>query len=216
MMIQGRNIFLSMYFESEVAFGKGWAYGTEFFLRKKTGKLKGWVGYTIAKSERQFDEINHGKSFPANFDRTHDISIVANYRFNEKWTFSTTWVYFTGTPITIPYGKYSVDGITMNLYSDRNAYRIPDYHRLDIGATYTTKNGNSWCPGYRPFQGQGTPAIPGRWIWKKIHDRFCRRVCTFGKGGGSQASEINVDQRRRYNLWSIQANVVAKGSGVHR
>ena len=133
-----------MFFESEVVFGRGWAYGSEFFLRKRLGKLTGWIGYTLARSERQFAEINNGKSFPASFDRTHDISIVSNYKFNKKWTFSANWVFFTGTPITVPCARYRIDGVDINLYSDRNEYRMPAYHRLDIGITYTTKKGNSW------------------------------------------------------------------------
>jgi hypothetical protein len=140
----GANIFVSTFFESDLAFGKGEAYGIEFLFKKKMGELTGWIGYSLAKSIRQFDEINQGRPFPAKFDRTHDFSIVMMYKINPKWTFAANWVYYTGNAVTIPYGKYQIDGKTVVVYTDRNAYRLPAYHRLDINFTYTTRKGHSW------------------------------------------------------------------------
>ncbi|MBK0403033.1 TonB-dependent receptor [Adhaeribacter sp. BT258] len=134
--------------EAELLIGEGRAYGVEFFLKKKYGKFNGWLGYTLSRSERQFDEINSGNYYPAKQDRTHDISIVGIYNLNEKWTFSSTFVYYTGNAITFPGGKYMINGRIENLYTERNAYRMPAYHRLDIGATWirkkTEKFESSW------------------------------------------------------------------------
>jgi hypothetical protein len=140
----GADIYLSSLFESEVAFGKGWAYGAELFLKKRVGRLIGWIGYTWSRSKRQFDEINNGKSYPARNDRIHDIAIVGMYELSPKWTFSANWIYQTGTPVTIAYGSYILDGQVLEAYSSRNAYRMPAYHRLDIGFTYKTHNKGTW------------------------------------------------------------------------
>jgi len=140
----GANIFLGTFFESELVFGRGWAYGSEFFLKKRLGKLTGWIGYTLSKTLRQFPEINSGKSFPARYDRTHDFSIVAIYKPGRKWIFSANWVYFTGDAVTIPSGNYEVDSRILVAYTERNAYRMPCYHRLDLSVTLTTNHSGSW------------------------------------------------------------------------
>ncbi len=140
----GANIFVSTFFESDLVFGSGKAYGIEFLLKKKLGKLTGWTGYSLAKASRKFAEINEGRPFPPKFDRTHDFSVVGMYKINPKWTFAANWVYCTGNAVTIPYGKYQIAGKTVDLYTDRNAYRLPAYHRLDISITYTTRRGHTW------------------------------------------------------------------------
>jgi CarboxypepD_reg-like domain/TonB-dependent Receptor Plug Domain len=125
--------------ESQLIFGKGRAYGIEFFVKKKFGKFNGWVGYTLSKAERKFDGINGGNYFNASQDRTHEISVVGIYQPNKKWTFSATFVYYTGNAVSFPSGKYNVDGNTVFLYSNRNEYRMPAYHRLDLAATVQGK-----------------------------------------------------------------------------
>jgi hypothetical protein len=132
----GADIFLNDYIEAELVFGRGWSYGMELLVEKKMGKFTGWLGYTLSKTERQFDKINDGNPFPARHDRTHDFSIIGIYDLNDKWSFSANWIYYTGDAATFPSGKYEIDGITTNLYTERNGYRMPDYHRLDLGATY--------------------------------------------------------------------------------
>lgn len=123
-------------FETEILFGKGRAYGMELFLKKKHGRLNGWIGYTLSRSEKKIDKINDSKWYAANQDRTHDISIVAIYELNKRWTISGTWVYASGNPLTFPSGKYAVDGQTIQYYEGRNNYRAESFHRLDLGATY--------------------------------------------------------------------------------
>lgn len=131
----GADIYFNELIESQLVFGKGRSYGAEFLFRKNVGNFTGWLSYTLSKTERKFDDIDNGNPFPAKQDRTHDISITAIYKLNNIWTFSANWIYYTGDAVTFPSGKYSVDGNTLNLYTERNGYRFPDYHRLDLGAT---------------------------------------------------------------------------------
>lgn len=123
------------FIESELLFGIGRAYGIELYARKRRGRLSGWLSYGLSRSERQFDDIDSGSWFPARQDRTHDLSAVATYTLSPRWSLSTTFVYSTGNAVTFPSGKYQVGGQTLWYYTERNGYRMPDYHRLDIGAT---------------------------------------------------------------------------------
>lgn len=125
--------------ETQLLYGKGRAYGMELLLRKKTGSFTGWISYTLAKTERQIAGINNGDWYNARQDRTHDIAVVGSYALNKKWSFSATWVYYTGDAITFPSGKYNIDGQAFFYYTDRNAYRMPAYHRLDLGANMQLK-----------------------------------------------------------------------------
>lgn len=125
--------------ETEVLPGKGRAYGVELSLKKKTGRLTGWIAYTLAKSEKKINGINEGKWYNAFQDRTHDFSIVGMYELNAKWSFSAAWIYYTGNAITYPSGKYQINGKDVMYYAERNGYRMPDYHRLDLGATCILK-----------------------------------------------------------------------------
>ncbi len=134
--------------ESQLLYGIGRAYGVEFFLKKKYGKLTGWIGYTLSKSEKKIQGINNGEWYNAKQDRTHDVSIVAIYELSKRWTLSANWVYYTGNAVTFPSGKYGVAGQVINYYTERNGYRMPAYHRMDVGATWirkkTQKFESSW------------------------------------------------------------------------
>jgi hypothetical protein len=134
--------------ENQLLFGSGRAYGLELYLKKKTGKFTGWLSYTLAKTEKKIDGINSGEYYDAKQDRTHDISIVGIYEFSKKLTFSATWVFYTGNAVTFPSGKYEIAGQTVNYYTERNGYRMPTYHRLDLGLTWqrkkTEKFESSW------------------------------------------------------------------------
>jgi hypothetical protein len=131
----GAEVLLNEFVEGELVFGVGRAYGAEFLIRKNKGKFTGWLGYTLARTEKKFEEINSSNWFPARQDRIHDISIVAMYSFSEKVKASANWVYYTGNAVTFPSGKYQIDGVVANYYTERNGYRMPDYHRLDVGVT---------------------------------------------------------------------------------
>ncbi|MEJ6980471.1 TonB-dependent receptor [Pedobacter sp. P351] len=138
--------------ESELIFGDGRAYGLEFFFKKRLGDFNGWIGYTLSRTERKFAEISDNNYFPSKQDRTHDLSLVGIYKISNRWTFSGTFVYNTGNAITFPSGKYQVDEKTMFYYTERNGYRMPDYHRLDVNATLDGKPGkkyqSSWTFGF--------------------------------------------------------------------
>jgi len=125
--------------EADLIYGKGRAYGVELFVKKKYGDFNGWVGYTLSKTERQFDQINRGNWFLARQDRTHDLSVVGIYKVSTRWSLSSTFVYSTGNAVTFPTGKYTIEDQTVFYYGDRNANRIPDYHRLDFSATLDGK-----------------------------------------------------------------------------
>lgn len=131
----GANIRSNEAIEPQLLFGKGRAYGLELLLRKKLGRLSGWIGYTLSRTEKQIAEINNGDWYAARQDRTHDVSIVAMYNLNKKWLLSATFVFYTGNAVSFPQGKYYVDHQVVFLYTRRNAYRMPDYHRLDLSAT---------------------------------------------------------------------------------
>jgi hypothetical protein len=130
------DVLFSTQVATQLLVGKGRAYGAEFYLKKSLGKLTGWISYTLSRTERQIDGVNSGKWYPARQDKTHDISIVATYALNKRISFSANWVYSTGNAVTFPTGKYYVDNRIVWLYTERNGYRMPAYHRLDIGMTW--------------------------------------------------------------------------------
>lgn len=125
--------------ELSYVYGKGRAYGAEFFINKTQGKFTGWIGYTLAWTNLTFPALNNGKTFPAKYDRRHDLSVVGSYQFNKKWTVSTVFIFGSGNAITLPTAYYFIDAQIQQLYSALNAYRLPPYHRLDLSVTYTPK-----------------------------------------------------------------------------
>ena len=136
----GTNINTIADVESSLLYGVGRAYGFEFLAKKKIGLFSGWISYTLSKTERKIDGINDGNWYNAKQDRTHDVSIVTILELNPKWTVSGVFVYSTGNAVTFPTGKYALGEQTIYQYANRNANRMPDYHRLDISATYENKN----------------------------------------------------------------------------
>jgi hypothetical protein len=150
--------------EADLLYGKGRAYGIEFFLKKRFGKFNGWIGYTLSKTERQFDQLNSGSWFYAKQDRTHDLSLVGIYKASTRWSFSSVFVYNTGNAVTYPSGKYQLNGRTAFYYTEKNGYRTPAYHRLDFSATLEGQPGkrlqSSWSFGlYNVYNRQNAFAI---------------------------------------------------------
>jgi len=135
----GSQVLLNENIEQEVLQGEGKAYGIEFILRKKMGKLNGWLGYTYSRSflrlDSEFEEerVNNGTFFPSNFDKPHDVSLIANYKFTRRHSLSANLVYQTGRPVTFPIGNFNFGGSNFVAFSDRNQFRIPDFYRLDLG-----------------------------------------------------------------------------------
>jgi len=139
----GAELIFNETIETEILAGIGRSYGLEVYLRKQQGKLTGWLSYTLSKTELKVDgvnpnlAINAGEWYPANYDKRHDISLVLNYQLTKKWDIGMNFTYQTGRPITPPEGKFQIEDYVVPIYRDRNSYRIPDYHRLDLSANYT-------------------------------------------------------------------------------
>ncbi len=135
----GADLFFNDEAEGQLVFGKGRAFGAEFFIRKQTGNLTGWISYTLSRSLRTFADINEGKEYSAKQDRIQDLAIVAMYELTPRLKVSANWVYYTGAAVTFPSGKYQINGLTVPYYTERNGYRMPAYHRMDIGVTLDNK-----------------------------------------------------------------------------
>jgi hypothetical protein len=139
-------LLLNPYLEGELRIGTGYAYGIETMIRKDEGKLTGWISYTYSRSFRTIPEINNGVQYNAPYDKPNAVSVVANYDFTKRLATSFTWVYATGLPVTFPTGRAIVGNAIIPIYSDRNAYRLPAYHRLDFSITLKGKDkpGKRW------------------------------------------------------------------------
>lgn len=139
--VRNSDLLLNQFLEGDLLFGKGRAYGAEFYVKKNKGNLTGWLSYTLARTERQIDGLNSNNWFPSRFDRTHSLSAVALYQLSERWSFSANFAFSSGTPATFPTNRYEWNGwaIKNNFEDARNNFRIAPYHRLDFGATYKPK-----------------------------------------------------------------------------
>ena len=133
------QLLLNTQLEGELRFGRSRAYGIEFMVRVPEGRLNGWVSYTFSRTFREIKEINNGKAYPAPYDSPNDVSIVLNFDATKRISVSANWVYSTGKPVTFPTGRAVIDGAIVPIYSDRNAYRMRDYHRLDLSVTLHQK-----------------------------------------------------------------------------
>ncbi len=148
------DIILNPELEGELRFGWGRSYGFESILKKDEGKLTGWIAYTLSRSELKIDGINHGRIFPSNYDRLHDLAFVGQYRLTNRLTVSINWVYASGAPVTFPTGRFLYGNVVVPVYSDRNQSRMPAYHRLDLAASLKGKQ----KPGRR-FRGEWSFSI---------------------------------------------------------
>lgn len=151
--IDGANLIANNAIEQAILPGEARAYGLEVLLKKNNGRFTGWVAYTLSRAEQQTPGrtpaetgINNGNWYNTNFDKPHDISIVAGYELTDKWQLNTNFSYQTGLPVTFPTAQYRFENLTIPVYSPRNSNRLPDYHRLDISATYNPgrKANRSW------------------------------------------------------------------------
>ena len=138
----GATILMNNALETDLLNASGYNYGIEFYLKKNTGRLTGWLSYTFSRSIRhtsspfQVDQINANKDYSSAFDIPHNFVINGNYHLSRRWRLAGTFYYNTGKPVTLPELKYTFDGKQYVYYSDRNKYRLPDYHRLDISITF--------------------------------------------------------------------------------
>ncbi|HUM96931.1 MAG TPA: TonB-dependent receptor [Chitinophagaceae bacterium] len=171
--------------ESEFVFGKGWSYGTEFFVNKTRGRFTGWVGYTLSWTWRHFKDLNEGIRYPAKYDRRHDLSIVAGYEANKKWKLGAVFVYGTGNAMTLPERFYLINGVLTQEYSRLNQYRMKAYHRLDLSATFTpVPKKNRKLKSY--------------WVFSiyNVYSRLNPYFIYFDQNGSAQNGDLKVEARQ--------------------
>ncbi|HEX8545365.1 MAG TPA: TonB-dependent receptor [Cytophagaceae bacterium] len=139
--INGAQILLNEMYEGDLLYGQGRAYGLELMARKNKGKLTGWVSYTLSKSERKIEGINNNEYYRAKYDKPHNLSLVGMYELNDRWSVSANFNYSSGVVATFPNARYEFQGVIVphNTDNERNNYRLPAYHRLDLSATYKKK-----------------------------------------------------------------------------
>ena len=174
----GKTFSSEIEIERLILAGKGKGYGVEFSARKNGGKLTGWVNYTLSWSKTQIDGVNGGKWYDANNDRRHDINIVAAYKLTDRWTLSAT----------APSGKYEIEGNWIYYYTERNGYRAPDYHHLDLGAV--------WKKQYKRTTHEWAISI------YNVYNHYNPYIITFEDKGYKQGTRAN-----QYSLFGIVPSV---------
>ncbi|MCB0684980.1 MAG: TonB-dependent receptor [Saprospiraceae bacterium] len=142
---EGNQLIKTLDVDEFLAYGRGWSYGSEFFLKKKNGRFTGWLAYTLSWSFQKFSELNFGKVFPFRYDRRHDLSLVGTYLLAPKWTISSTFVFSSGNAYTVPVGRINiVQGGSLFegnyfVYQNRNNARLNPFHRLNLSVSYHSK-----------------------------------------------------------------------------
>ena len=183
--IDGSNLIGQNTIETEILNGESRAYGLEFLLRKNKGGFKGWLAYTISKSQQRTlggnsggQGINDGKWYNSYHDRTHDVSLTGSYKLNDKWTFGANVIFQTGRPVTYPIGQYEYEGLNVANYSNRNSDRLTAYHRMDLSATY--------IPNRKPEK-----KWKGEWVFGvyNIYNRKNAASISFGQNRETGANE---------------------------
>lgn len=140
------ELFLNQYLEGELRRGRGYSYGLETLLRRNQGFLTGWISYTYSRSFRVVPDINNGNRYPSLYDKPHTVNLVTTFALSQRITASSTWTYSTGLPLTLPTGRAVIGNSIIPVYSDRNSYRMEDYHRLDLSVSLHGKEkpGKKW------------------------------------------------------------------------
>ncbi|SKB49818.1 TonB-dependent receptor [Dyadobacter psychrophilus] len=196
--INGAELIAQNTIETEILTGEARAYGLEFLLRKNHGDFTGWVAYTMSKSQQRTPGgaaggagINNGKWYNSNWDRTHDFELTGSYKLNEKWRFGANMVFQTGRPVTYPNGQFVYNGLSVATYSERNADRLPAYHRLDLSATLTPRKNKD-----RKWQGE--------WVFGiyNAYNRSNAASISFG-----QNHQTGVSEATRTSIFGIVPSV---------
>jgi len=171
--------------EQSFVFGKGWSYGAEFYVNKSRGRLTGWIGYTLSWTWRKFPDLNNGNTYPAKYDRRHDLSVVGMYELNRHWKLSAVFVYASGNATSLPEQFYVVEGVLSQQYSRINQYRLASYHRLDLSATYT--------PTYKPNK-----KIHGSWVFSiyNAYSHLNPYFIYFDQTGSAYDGTLKVEARQ--------------------
>jgi hypothetical protein len=164
------DLFLNPHVEIQVLRGKGQSYGAEFYIEKKYGKITGWISYTLSKTTKQINGINNNNSYPATYDKRHNLSVVLIYKLSNAWDIGSTFKFTSGGYITIPEGSFLYYGASFNYYTTRNGYKLPPYDRLDISFTYN--NPKKQLSSRKPEWNFGVYNLYGR---KNIFSLFIRQ-----------------------------------------
>ncbi|KAA2242401.1 TonB-dependent receptor [Chitinophaga agrisoli] len=180
--------------EDDFVFGKGWAYGAEFFINKTKGRFTGWIGYTLAWTWRKFPALNQGRKFPAKYDRRHDLVLVGNYQLTKRWTISSVFIYGSGNTTTLPEQFYMVEGSLVQEYGNINGYRMAPYHRLDLSAVYTPK------PRPRRFQSSWAFSV------YNVYSRMNPYFLYFDQTGGVLGNNLTI-RARQVSLFPVLPSV---------
>jgi hypothetical protein len=198
-------------YDAQLVYGTGYSYGAELFIKKRTGKLNGWVGYTWSRTMRTFPDINQGREFASRWDRRHDLSVVLSYDLNRRWTFGSTFVYATGQAVTLPVNRYFIEGRLVSEYTERNGYRMVPYHRLDVAATLNSRPTRTITD---PVTG-GTSEVRKRWTssWTfAVYNTYNRRNPYFiyfdvsGTPGGGFYGDFKVTAKQ-VSLFSVLPSI---------
>jgi hypothetical protein len=196
--IDGADLIANNAIEQVILNGQARAYGLEVLIKKSEGRFKGWLAYTLSKSEQQTKGrtptelgINNGNWYNTPYDKTHDVSFTGSYELNNKWKFSTNFLFQTGQPATFPNGQYLYNGISIPNYNSRNSDRLPSYNRLDFSATYTPK----------PLKNKG---LQSYWVFGiyNIYDRKNAASISFG-----QNSDTKVNEATRLSIFGIVPSI---------
>jgi hypothetical protein len=177
----GANLSFNEQLDGELLFGRGWSYGAEFYVNKVKGKTSGFISYTWSKSMRQIEGVNEGKAYAANFDRRHNLSLVLSRKLGNRVIINGTFVYLTGNPFSPPVGKFFYEGKWNNIYGPRNSYRIPDYHRMDLGLTIKPKKSDK--------------KLKGTWNFSvyNVYNRENAYAIYFAEASEADAEELGVE-----------------------
>ena len=191
----GKSFSSEIEIERLILAGEGKSYGVELCARKSGGRLTGWIGYTLSWSKTRIDGINGGQWYDANNDRRHDINIVGMYKLNNRWTINAAWVFNSGQAFTAPSGKYQVIDNWIYYYAERNGYRAPDYHRLDVSAVLK-------C-GKRK-EGRGKRRVESEWVLGiyNLYNRYNPFLINFEDSDNGARTKA-----KQYSLFGIVPSV---------
>lgn len=180
--------------DNSFTFGRGWSYGAEFFVKKKYGKFNGWIGYTLAWTKKNFEELNNGNDFSTRYDRRHDASIVFTYDLSKRLTIGTTWVYATGNALTLPVSRYTISGQIVSEFGERNAFRMDAFHRLDFAVT---------------LKGKETKRFQSNWTFSvyNVYNRQNPYYIYFSNEGDVFNGDLDV-QAKQVSLFGILPSIV--------
>ncbi len=165
--IDNTDLFLNNQIETQLRSGIRKAYGIEFMLQKTTGKMTGWISYTLSESKQKIDGINNDNWYHPTFDKTHNLSLLFSYQFAKSWVFSANFKYTSGGYLTVPKEAFFFEGVPFVQYSERNGYELPAYHRLDLSMTYKSKKNAN-----RKLQGEWILGVYNAYNRKNIFSLF--------------------------------------------